>query len=280
MKPAVISDDAKEQEALKNEMAELRNGEAITEVKPAETGKVETVPEVKPEVQPSEIVSDTNKLKEDTLSPEAKELITKLEGEKNALLSHKDKLEKDNITFREKRMQDLESLDVLQSKNKPEGEEPEGKRDIDPEVEKIIRSTVAPELEEVKTEIRVQRYQQDEAEVIRTHGKEKHKTAMAAFTELITPESPSYDPAIHESFMKSKTPAQFAFRIGIAQGLDGYIENIRKETTEKVKKETLEGLKISANKTIPSLSSLSGSKPVIKDGSNSLRTEMNELRNV
>ena len=288
MKTAVISDDAKEQEALKNEMAELRNGEAITEVKPAGETEVKTVPEVEPEVKTAETVSDTDKLKEDALSPEAKELITKLEGEKNALLSHKDKLEKDNFTLREKRRQDLETLAVLQSKIKPEGYTPEGRTDIDPEVEKIIRSTVAPELEQVRAEsakitkeIREQRANADQERVIAREGKEKYDAAYAAFVELIMPESHLYDPAIEEAFMNTMKPAEFIFKVGLASGgLDSYIENVRKETTEKVKKETLEGLKNSANKVIPSLSSLAGSKPTIKDGSNSLRTEMNELRNV
>lgn len=280
---AVIPDDVKEQAELKKEMAELREGEAVSaEVKPAEATEVKTE-----ETKASNIsaVGASVKAPEEKTEVKSAEPEIDYKAEFEKVKTHKDNLEKALQEMRHKRKQDLETLAVLQSR-KPEVKETEGEetkeRDtsIDPEVTKIIKFTVAPELEEVKAEIRVQRFQQDEASVIAREGKDKYKTAMDAFTEMITPESHLYDTAIHESFMKSKTPAQFAFRVGMAQGLDGYIETIRKETADKTRKDVLEELKNSANKTIPSLSTVNGAKPAIKDGSPSLRTEMNELRNL
>lgn len=270
-------EDVKKQEALKAEMAELNDDSiSMPETKPDE----ET--EVKTKEKASEKPADDASVKPPAEKTEVQSADTgidyKAEFEKEK--AHRTNLDKALHEMRVKRKSDLETMAVLQSKIKPDAKLAEGEEEkttsIDPEVEKIIRSTVAPELEEVKTEIRVQRFKQDEAEVISTHGKEKHKAAMDAFSELITPESHLYDPAIHESFMKSNTPAQFAFRIGMAQGLDGYIENVRKETAEKVKKETIEGLKNSANRTIPSLSQVNGGRPANAQP-NTLRKEMDEL---
>jgi len=261
-----------EDEQMKREMAELR-GDAMPEVsKPAEEA----------EPQKEEVVKSPEEITKEAAQPTIEERLEQLRGENEKLLAHKTRLETDNYGLREKRRQDLEKLSALQTA-KPDtdvsGEEENNDTSIDPEVTRIIRSTVEPELAEVKAEIRQGRFASDEARVKAQYGEDKYKSAIDAFSEIITPESNQYDPAIHESFMKSKTPAQFAYKIGMASSLESYIETVRKETAEKTKKETLEELKGSAIKTIPSLSNVSGGTPQVKKPS-TLAAEMDELRKV
>ena len=266
--------DVKNQE-LKKELAELDDNPSpmvLDEpVKPVDT--------VTPPVQVLDKPADDTSVKKDAVvvpDVKAEEPVIDYKAEFEKVKNHKDNLEKALHEMRLKRKDDLSRLAALQSSNPAADDAGKIDRDIDPEVENIIKSTIEPELNEVRTEIRLGRFQQDATRVITKEGAEKYKTAMDTFNEIITPESHLYDPSIHEAFMKSKAPAEFAFKIGMSMGLDGYIESIRKETAEKVKKETLEELKNSANKTIPSLSQLNGGKPANAQP-NSLRKEMDDL---
>lgn len=266
--------DVKNQE-LKKELAELDDNPSPSvldePVKPVDT--------VTPPVQVLDKPADDTSVKKYAVvvpDVKAEEPVIDYKAEFEKVKNHKDNLEKALHEMRLKRKDDLSRLAALQSSNPAADDAGKIDRDIDPEVENIIKSTIEPELNEVRTEIRLGRFQQDATRVITKEGAEKYKTAMDTFNEIITPESHLYDPSIHEAFMKSKAPAEFAFKIGMSMGLDGYIESIRKETAEKVKKETLEELKNSANKTIPSLSQLNGGKPANAQP-NSLRKEMDDL---
>ncbi len=265
-------EDVKNQELVK-ELDELSDyPQSSVEEKPKEPTETDKPADSKP--------ADTGSVKADEVKPEVKvepEIDYKAEAEKwRDLTLKKEKALQD---LRLKRKQDLERLEnlVVSQPAKTAGE----KEEIQPEVREIIKQVIEPELESIKQEMqmgkREKAYEAEESRLIERHGKDKHAIAVRNFQTLINPESDGYDPEIVRSWKENTlNPAEFAFGIGMSMGLEGYIDSVRAEVAEKTKKDTLEGLKNSALRTIPSLSGIGGGAPENRKP-DSLRKEMDEL---
>lgn len=255
-----LEEKEQEQERLMDEMDELGGPSVNTrdddlEQKPEDTKQESETEEPKeteqkgPSAETRQMVETLNRLQRDN------------ENIKKALAEERDKRRK--LSEMISRQHSADGNDDFQN------DEPTIK-DHDPEVEKTVREIVSEDINAMRSETRMMKYELSE-----NRAKQRH----ADFDEItkdIAKEISEKHPALHSSWIMSEDPAETLYQFGIALKFDSIIENAKTKAKEESRKAFLE--EYSGRRVISSLSDSGGRTPKeVSDSRTSLMKELDDL---
>ena len=267
--------DVKELQEQKKEMEELDaltppaqedDNQTPQETPPVDTGDGGPSEEKKdePEKDTSEEVSSEEP--EGAMSPEE---IQKL----------KEQVENLNRALWQERQRLKMLKDQLAEKNSTSfasGEDGASQGEVDPDIEKAVKSVLSTELQkiqQIEMEMRLQKFENSKERAISKFGEDTYKQAENEMVKYLDPESPDYDEKLHREFWQHPEPAVWLVQQYRVRNLDSIIEEEKKRAMEEARKKLLE--EFSKQQRMPSLSTAGGEGG--SSGANSLRQELDEL---